>query len=79
MRTRESLTAAIMRSQLREALRTLAVVAAVFAVLPVLLAVVPRGSGATWAILGVGVQPVWVAVAWWHVRRAERVERGLRR
>ncbi|GAA0972299.1 hypothetical protein GCM10009555_025240 [Acrocarpospora macrocephala] len=70
----DALTASIMRRQLREALRTLAVVAGVFAALPALLAVLPRGSAATWVILGAGVPPIWVAVAWWHVRRAERAE-----
>ncbi|GIH23070.1 hypothetical protein Aph01nite_13800 [Acrocarpospora phusangensis] len=70
-----ALTASIMRRQLREALRTLAVIAAVFACIPALLTMIPPGSKATWAILGLGVQPVWVAVAVWHVRRAEREER----
>jgi hypothetical protein len=69
-------TESIMRRQLREALRTLAVVAVVFACLPMLLAVLPPGSRATWAILGAGVQPIWVAVAIWHLRRAERAERA---
>lgn len=74
MTVEDVLTASIMRRQLREALRTLAAVAGVFAALPVLLGVLPPGSPATWVVLGAGVQPVWVAVAWWHVRRAERAE-----
>ena len=54
--------------------------------LPLLLMLVPAVSRArvygvplAWALLVLGVQPVWAAVAVRHVRHAERTEREFAR
>lgn len=77
---------ALIRTQLRIALGTCAVVLTVVAGLPVLLALVPavaqarvHGVPLWWPVLVVGVQPGWVVVARWQLRRAERAERELTR
>ncbi|MFB4307858.1 hypothetical protein [Actinomadura sp. GTD37] len=76
---------ALIRAQLRTALGTCALVLAVLAGLP-LLALVPavaharvHGVPLCWAVLVLGVQPVWVAVSWRQLRRAERAERAMGR
>ncbi|RFS85398.1 hypothetical protein D0T12_10185 [Actinomadura spongiicola] len=77
---------ALIRAQLRIALGTLAIVLAVVAGLPALLALVPAvararlgGVPLSWLVLLLGVQPVWVAVSLRQLRRAERAERDLTR
>ncbi|WP_433325527.1 hypothetical protein [Spirillospora sp. CA-294931] len=73
---------ALIRAQLRTALVTCALVLLVVVGLPLLFALAPpvsraRVSGVplSWVILIGGVQPVWIAAAFLHVRRAERTER----
>lgn len=73
---------ALVRVQLRIALRTGAVVLAVLAGLPALLALVPAvarvrvdGVPMWWAVLAAGLQPLWAAAALWQLSRAERAER----
>ncbi len=75
-----------MRAQLRIALGTCAIVATVLVGLP-LLALVPavararvHGVPLYWLVLVLGVQPVWIAVSFRQLRRAEQAERaaGLR-
>ncbi|WUH96462.1 hypothetical protein OHR68_23115 [Spirillospora sp. NBC_00431] len=77
---------ALIRAQLRIALRTCAIVLTVVTGLPVLLALVPaiaragvRGVPLCWLVLALGIQPLWVAVALRQLRRAERAERELTR
>jgi hypothetical protein len=71
---------ALIRAQLRIALGTCAIVAAVLVGLP-LLALVPavarvrvQGVPLCWLVLVLGVQPVWAAVSFRQLRRAERAE-----
>ncbi|MEO3823496.1 hypothetical protein [Actinomadura sp. B10D3] len=75
---------ALIRAQLRIALGTAAIVMAVVTGLPALLALVPAvararvgGVPLSCAVLALGIQPVWVAVAFRQLRRAERAEREL--
>ncbi|MGP4025238.1 hypothetical protein [Actinomadura sp. 3N407] len=77
---------ALIRTQLRIALGTCAIVMATVAGLPVLLAAVPaiararvHGVPLWWLVLALGVQPLWIAVSRWQLRRAERAERDLTR
>jgi hypothetical protein len=72
----------LMRAQLRLALVTCCLVAVVVGLLPLVFAVVPAlspvklfGVPLAWLVLGLGVQPLWIAAAARHVRRAERAER----
>jgi hypothetical protein len=72
----------LMRAQLRLALATCGLVALVIGLLPLLFALVPALAGVKlcgvplpWLVLGLGVQPLWIAAAARHVRRAERAER----
>lgn len=72
----------LMRVQLRLALVTCGIVALVvgllplvFALAPALSAVKPLGVPLPWLVLGLGVQPLWIAAAARHVRKAERTER----
>ena len=72
----------LMRVQLRLALVTCGIVAIVvgllplaFALVPKLSAVKPLGLPLPWLVLGLGVQPLWIAAAARYVRRAERAER----
>lgn len=76
---------ALIGAQLRTALGTCAIVLAVLAGLP-LLALVPavaharvHGVPLVWAVLAFGVQPVWIAVSFRQLRRAERAERAMGR
>jgi hypothetical protein len=73
----------LMRSQLRLALGTVAVLAGTVGALPLLFATVPwlrttrlLGAPLPWLVLGVGVYPVLLALAWSYVRRAEANERS---
>ena len=74
---------ALIRVQLRIALSTCAFVLAVVIGLPALLVLAPdiartRADGVPlwWLVLALGVQPLWVGVSLWQLRRAERAERG---
>ncbi|MEV7525271.1 hypothetical protein [Streptomyces sp. NPDC091371] len=66
---------ALMRSQLRAGLGTLAALGLLVGALP-LVFVLPRGGSRTpvWVALGVLVYPVMWLVARWYVTRAERNE-----
>lgn len=73
----------LIRVQLRTAVITCASLATVVSGLSALLAGCPALAAATvlgmpvpWLLLGGCVQPIWVAVGAWQVRRAERAERG---
>lgn len=75
-------TRALMRAQLRLALCTVGIVAAVVAGLPLAFALAPPlgrarlwGMPVPWLVLGLCVQPIWIATAGRHVWRAERIER----
>ncbi|MEU8796636.1 hypothetical protein [Spirillospora sp. NPDC048819] len=77
---------ALIRTQLRIALGTCAIVMITVTGLPVLLATVPavararvHGVPLWWLVLALGVQPLWIAVSQWQLRRAERAERDLAR
>ncbi|WP_242892165.1 hypothetical protein [Actinomadura litoris] len=77
---------ALIRVQLRAALTTGATVMIVVTGLPLLLALAPalgrlRADGVplAWAVLALGIQPVWVAASLLHLRRAEGAERALTR
>jgi len=72
----------VYRAQLRRALAALAVLAVLIVGLPVVLALFPgldgvRFAGVPVSWLAVAVLPyaVLVPLAWWQLRRAERVER----
>ena len=71
----------LMRTQLRLALGVVLVLAATVGALPVLFELSPEvrharlvGVPVTWLVLGFGVYPVLIALAWFYVRRAERNE-----
>ncbi|MGN6252386.1 MAG: hypothetical protein ACTHNS_11285 [Marmoricola sp.] len=71
----------LMRSQLRLAFSTVLLVAGTVGLLPVLFLAVPGsrtvhvlGIPLPWLLLGFAVHPFLLAVAWLHVRRAERNE-----
>jgi hypothetical protein len=71
----------LMRAQFRLALGLGLIVLAVVGGLPLLFACFPAVSRMRVAaipvpclVLGVCVQPVWIVVARWHLRRAERIE-----
>jgi hypothetical protein len=72
---------ALIRTQLRLGLATVALVVVPLAALPLLFGLVP-GVGALqagplplwWLLLGFLVYPAILAVGWWHVRQAERNE-----
>ncbi|MFG2086248.1 MULTISPECIES: hypothetical protein [unclassified Spirillospora] len=77
---------ALIRTQLRIALGTCAIVVSTVTGLPVLLATVPaiararvHGVPLWWLVLALGVQPLWIAVSRCQLRRAERAERDLTR
>ncbi len=72
----------LMRAQFLLALRVTAVMVAVVGGLPLVFALGPglartrvAGLPLPWVVLGGCVQPVWIAIAAYHVRRAERAER----
>ncbi|WP_326584354.1 hypothetical protein OG250_38095 [Streptomyces sp. NBC_00487] len=67
----------LMRSQLRAALAVFAVLVLLVAPLPLVFAAIPDGAGLEWALLGFGIYPPLVLLAYWHVRRAERNEQDL--
>ncbi|GAA2274139.1 hypothetical protein GCM10010402_33080 [Actinomadura luteofluorescens] len=76
----------LIRAQLRTALGTGALVMTVVTALPALMAIVPavarirvHGVPLPWLVLAVGIQPVWVAVSFRQLGRAERAERDLTR
>jgi putative solute:sodium symporter small subunit len=70
----------LIRAQLRLALYVVLWLAATLGVLPVLFLLLPLdrvhllGVPLPWVVLGAGVYPWLVALAWWYVRRAERNE-----
>lgn len=73
----------LVRAQARAAAATAAVVAAVLAGLPLLPLIAPAlgrarlcGLPLLWFVPVLAVHPVWIALAAWHVRRAERAERA---
>ncbi|MFI0961727.1 hypothetical protein ACH4S8_10025 [Streptomyces sp. NPDC021080] len=67
----------LMRSQLRSACVTLAVLVLLVGPLPLAFAAMPDGAGLEWAILGFSLYPPLVLLARWYVRRAERNEQDL--
>ena len=72
--------ASLVRSQLRLAVLTCAVLTVAVAALPLMFWLAPDGwLGAgrwlPWAVLGFGVYPCLLLGAWWYVRHAERNER----
>jgi putative solute:sodium symporter small subunit len=73
----------LMRAHLRLATGSLLLLALTVGGLPVLFLLLPRlaaydvlGMPLSWGLLGFGCYPVLVLLGWWHVRRAERVERA---
>ncbi|MEU6753040.1 hypothetical protein ABZ914_43050 [Spirillospora sp. NPDC046719] len=73
---------ALVRAQLRIALQTAAIVLAVTAAIPALLALArglggirPFGLPPSWLLPVLGVQPLWVITALVQLHRAERAER----
>ena len=71
----------LMRSQLRLALGVVLVLALSVGSLPLLFELSPGlrrahllGVPVPWLLLGLGVYPVLIALAWFYVRRAERNE-----
>jgi len=76
----------LIRTQLRTALVTLAIVTAVVIGLPLLLMTVPAlcrsrlyGVPLPWLGLALFVQPLWIMAAARHLRQAERTEREFAR
>lgn len=72
---------ALIRTQLRLGVATVAMVVVPLAALPLIFALVPgvRGLQAGpltlwWLLLGVLVYPAILVVGWWYVRAAERTE-----
>jgi hypothetical protein len=71
----------LMRSQLRLALGVTTMLAASVGSLPLVFEIAPGvrrahlfGLPVPWLVLGVGVYPVLIALAWFYIRRAERNE-----
>ncbi|MEV6327674.1 hypothetical protein [Streptomyces sp. NPDC051909] len=71
----------LIRAQLRAGLAVGGTLAVLVATLPLLLRTLP-GSGlgpvpplVVWAVLGIAVYPLFLVLAGWYVRRAERNER----
>lgn len=72
---------ALLRAQLRLAFRTTAALVLTVGMLPVVFHLWPGlterqvfGMPVSWLILGLGVFPVLLLLAWWHIRAAERAE-----
>jgi putative solute:sodium symporter small subunit len=72
----------LLRAQLRLGMTVVVVSTVVIGVLPLLFAVEPRLAQVRlltvpipWWLIGVGLYPVFVALAWWYVRASERAER----
>ena len=73
----------LMRTQLRLALGTVLILASTVGALPVLFATIPwlrttrlLGVPLPWLVLGAGVYPLLLVLAWSYVRRAEANERS---
>jgi hypothetical protein len=71
----------LMRSQLRLAMRVVLMLFVSVGGLPLLFETVPGvrrahllGLPVPWLVLGIGVYPVLIGLAWFYVRRAERNE-----
>jgi hypothetical protein len=70
----------LMRAQLRLAAYVVLLLAGTLGLLPVLFRLAPVGDVSMfgvplpWLVLGFGVYPWLIGVAWWYVRRAERNE-----
>lgn len=70
----------LIRAQLRLALYVVLLMVCTLGVLPVLFLLLPfddwhvLGVPLPWLLLGLGVYPWLVGVAWWYVRRSERNE-----
>lgn len=71
----------LMRAQLRHAVRTCGLVGLVIGGLPVAFATLHGacsvrvvGLPVTWIVLALCIQPIWIALSFWHVRAAERTE-----
>jgi hypothetical protein len=78
----EVYTRSLLRTQLRLGLSAVAVMGLCIGSLPALFAVEPQlatlrvlSVPLPWLLVGVGVYPLLVAIAWWHVRASERAER----
>ena len=78
----EVYTRSLLRTQLRLGLSAVAVTVlgigalpAVFAVEPQLAAIRVLTVPLPWLLAGVALYPLFVAIAWWHVRASERAER----
>ncbi|MFD5812867.1 hypothetical protein [Streptomyces sp. NPDC127038] len=67
----------LMRSQLRAACSTFAVLILLVGPLPLVFAAMPDGAALEWAVLGFCLYPPLVLLARWYVRRAERNEKDL--
>ncbi|MFG2633259.1 hypothetical protein ACGFX8_04645 [Streptomyces sp. NPDC048362] len=71
-----------MSRQLRAALVTIALLATLLGLLPVLLRILPLPDAAShvplavWLLLGVAPYPALLAIGAWYVHRAERNEAG---
>jgi hypothetical protein len=72
----------LLRTQLRLGLSAVAVTVLGIGALPALFAVEPELTAVRvltvplpWLLAGVALYPLLVAVAWWHLRAAERAER----
>lgn len=75
----------LLRAQLRLAVGTVVALGLTVGLLSVLFALLPGvrqarllGLPLPWVLLGVGVYPVLLTLAWSYVRRAERNERSFR-
>ncbi len=72
----------LLRAQLRLGMTVVIVSAVAIGILPLLFAAEPRLAQlrlltvpVPWWLIGVGLYPVFVALAWWYVRASERAER----
>jgi hypothetical protein len=70
----------LMRAQLRLAAYVVLMLAGTLGLLPLVFRLLPVGDvhvlgvPLPWLVLGVGVYPWLIGLAWWYVRRAERNE-----
>lgn len=79
----EAYIRALMRSQLKLGLATIAIVVVPLVLMPLLFGAWPGirqlhvgPVPLWWVLLGIVVYPGILLVSWWYVRRAERLERG---